>query len=601
MALTGDFKETSFVDLLQLYGISRQSVALTVYRRGPGTPPDGVFWFDKGDLVAATLDGTEGREAVRRALRLEAGRFTVDPGATPPTTAERDTLKHVIMEEVVNVDEERQATITGERPIPAPPTKPLAVGGPPPAQPPAPRPPPPPRPPPGGGSGGNAGGGGGGARGPGGPGGSGGGQRPAPTKGEKSSRTIVFAGLAVGLAALGAVAWFATQQAPKPPPPPPAAPPAPVATFRGVKPDEIVLGMAASFTGSNKERGRAMRAGWEAALAAANAAGGVNGRKIRLVTADDAYDPQRTLPAMKQLVEGEQVFAVVGNVGTATAAVAIPYCAEQKVVFFGALSGADLLRKTPPDRLVFNYRASLGEEAAAAVRWLTDVKRVPADRIAVLVQKDDFGESGWRGAVKQLEAAGVAPAAVVRMEYARNTADVKDALDKLKEKAAVVQAVVMVATYKPAATFIRKAKDAGHDLQFTSVSADSNGLAQELVESGPRYTENVVITQVVPVPTSKASGVLRYRKTLETHAAGEPPGSTTLEAWIGAQVFLEALKRAGPQPDTDKLVAALESVRDFDIGTGAVMSFGPSDHQACDKVWGWALQPDGSFNQIDLE
>jgi ABC-type branched-subunit amino acid transport system substrate-binding protein len=187
------------------------------------------------------------------------------------------------------------------------------------------------------------------------------------------------------------------------------------------------------------------------------------------------------------------------------------------------------------------------------------------------------------------------------MEYARNTADVKDALDKLKEKAAVVQAVIMVATYKPAATFIRKAKDAGHDIQFTSVSADSNGLAQELVESGPRYTENVVITQVVPVPSSKASGVLRYRKALEEHAPGEPPGSTTLEAWIGAQVFLEALRRAGPQPDTDKLVAALESIRDLDIGTGAVMSFGPSDHQACDKVWGWALQPDGTFNQIDLD
>jgi len=593
MALTGDFKETSFVDLLQLYGISRQSVALTVYRRGPGSPPDGVFWFDKGDLVAAKLDGMEGREAVRRALRLEEGRFTVDPGASPPSTAERDALKHVIMEEVINVDEERQATITGERPIPAPPTKPLAVGGPPPSQPPAPRPPPPspPRPPPAGG--------GGSGRGPG--GGSGGGHRPAPSKTERSSRTLVFAGLAVGLAALGAVAWFAMTQATPPPPPPPPAPAAPVATFRGVKSDEIVLGMAASFTGSNKERGRAMRAGWEAALAAANAAGGVNGRRLRLVTADDAYDPQKTGPAMKQLIETEQVFAVVGNVGTSTAAVAIPYCVEQKAVFFGALSGADLLRKSPPEKLVFNYRASLGEEAAAAVRWLVDVKRIPADRIAVLVQKDDFGESGWRGAVRQLEAAGVAPASVVRMEYARNTADVKDALDKLKEKAATVQAVVMVATYKPAATFIRKAKDAGQDVLFTSVSADSNGLAQELVESGPRYTENVVITQVVPVPTSKASGVLRYRKTLETYAPGEPAGSTTLEAWIGAQVFLEALKRAGPQPDTDKLVAALESIRDFDIGTGAVMSFGPTDHQACDKVWGWVLQPDGSFNQIDLE
>jgi ABC-type branched-subunit amino acid transport system substrate-binding protein len=106
---------------------------------------------------------------------------------------------------------------------------------------------------------------------------------------------------------------------------------------------------------------------------------------------------------------------------------------------------------------------------------------------------------------------------------------------------------------------------------------------------------------VVPVPTSKASAVMKYRKTLEDFAPGEPPGSTTLEAWIGAQLFLEGLKRAGPQPDTDKLVAALESIKDFDVGTGAVMSFGPADHQACDKVWGWALQQDGTFKQIDLE
>jgi ABC-type branched-subunit amino acid transport system substrate-binding protein len=600
MALTGDFKETSFVDLLQLYGISRQSVALTVYHRGPGTPPDGVFWFDRGDLVSARLDGAEGREAVRRALRLGSGRFTVDPDAALPAGAEveRDALKHVIMEEVVNVDEERHLAVTAERPLPPTPPRQAAPGGPPPPArtPSPPRGTAPPRPP-GGGSGGSGGSGGTGGTG----GGNGGGPR-RPTRSERSNRPLVLGGLAVGLAVLGGLAWFVLARPPAPPPPPPApVAAAPVATFRGVKPDEIVLGMAASFTGSNKERGRAMRAGWEAALAAANAAGGVNGRKLRLVAVDDAYDPQKTGPAMKQLVEGEQVFAVVGNVGTATAAVAIPYCAEQKVVFFGALSGGDGLRKSPPDRLVFNYRASLAEEAAAAVRWLTDVRRVAPEKIGVLVQKDEFGESGWRGAVKQLEAAGVPPAAVVRMEYARNTADVREALDKLREKGAAVQAVVLVATYKPAATFIRKARDAGHDLAFVSVSADSNGLAQELVEGGARYADGVVITQVVPVPGSKASGVLKYRKALEEFAPGEPPGSTTLEAWIGAQVFLEGLRRAGPALDTDKLVAALESIKDLDLGTGAVMSFGPADHQACDKVWGWALQGDGTFKQIDLE
>lgn len=561
MSLSGDFKDTSFADLLQLYAISRQTVALRVHGGGTEADPDGVFWFADGELVGATLNGLEGREAIRNALRIKSGRFSVDAGARPPSVAAREQLRHVVMEEVVKLDEEHRAGHTGEVPLrkaaPAP-APARAAGGKPP---------------------------------------------PRPPKGGASKLPLVLAGLAVlVVAAVGG--WLAFGRAPGGEAASVAAPAAPAQAapaVRGVSQGEILLGMVASFSGSNKERGRAMKAGWEAALAAANEAGGVHGRRLRLLTADDGYDPARTGPAMKQLVEVDQVFAVVGNVGTATAKVSIPYCTEQKVVFYGALSGADLLRKTPPDRYVFNYRASLAEEAAAAVRWLVDVRRVPADKVAVLVQADDFGESGWRGAVKQLEAGGAAPGSVLRLEYARNTADVREALDALRAKGAGVQAVVLVATYKPAATFIRKAKDAGQDLTFVTVSADSNGLAQELVESGARYADKVVVTQVVPVPTSKASGVMRYRQALEKHAPGEPPGSTTLEAWIGAQVFLEGLKRAGPELDTERLVAALEGIEGLDLGTGGALGFSARSHQASRKVWGWALQPDGTFQQIDLE
>jgi ABC-type branched-subunit amino acid transport system substrate-binding protein len=404
----------------------------------------------------------------------------------------------------------------------------------------------------------------------------------------------------VAAAVVGGSAWYLTAR--RPAGPAVAAPSPPVAgAVRGVTDDEIVLGMVASFTGSNKERGRAMRTGWEAALAEVNAAGGIHGRRLRLVIQDDGYDPSRTLAGMKAVVEQQGAFAVVGNVGTATAAVAVPYCLEKKVLFYGALSGGDLLRRSPPDRYVFNYRASLGEEAAAAVRYLADVRRVDPARIAVLVQNDAFGESGWRGAVRELGGYGVRPAEVPRLEYERNTADVRAALEGLEARAASVDAVVMVATYKPAATFIRKAKDAGRDLLFTCVSADSNGLAQDLVQSGARYTTNVVITQVVPVPTSRATAVMRYRETLRQRAPGEPPGSTTLEAWTGAQILLEALRRAGRELDTERLVAALEGIESLDLGTGAVMSFGPGDHQASDKVWGWALLPDGSYQQVDLD
>jgi ABC-type branched-subunit amino acid transport system substrate-binding protein len=304
---------------------------------------------------------------------------------------------------------------------------------------------------------------------------------------------------------------------------------------------------------------------------------------------------------MKEVVEGQGAFAVVGNVGTATSAVAAPYCAEKDAVFFGALSGADILRKTPPDRNVFNFRASLAAEAAAAVRYLVDVRRVPAKRIAVLSQDDDFGRSGQRGALGQLEKYGVLQDEVLKLFYPRNTADVREAIARLRERAADVDAVVMTATYKPAATFVRKTKDAKLNLFYTTVSADSNGLAEELVLSGEGYTDRVLLTQVVPVPTSGATTLIRYRKELEKRAPGEKPGSTSLEAWIGAQIFIEALKRAGRDLDTAKLVAALESIQGWDIGIGGAITFGPADHQGSDMVFGWLLQPDGTYRQVELE
>jgi branched-chain amino acid transport system substrate-binding protein len=641
VGLKGNFKETSFTDLLQFYSLSKQKVALTV-RLGSGERVDGTFFFADGDLVGASLAGAEGREAVRRALRLRDGLFTVEVGTLPELAARRETLRNVVMEEVIRLDEENRASPS---PFPVPwasaapkhsgavaagaawfPPPDAAAPSPVTAVPPACRPPPVP-------AAGTPGhgiplsaaqayaptsGSASGTRRDGSHAAPNGGavpaltpppgaRRPPPTPlpappakppARRPSRWKLAAALgAVVVLASGAAAWFVFKGRDSV-----AQPSAPVvAAARGILPDTLVLGMVASFTGSNQERGRAMRIGWETAIAEVNAAGGVHGRKLRLVAHDDGYDPSRTREATKEVIEGEQAFAIVGNVGTATAAVAIPYCAEKNAVFFGALSGADLLRKNPPDRHVFNFRASLAAEAAAAVRYLVEVRRLQPRRLALLAQEDDFGASGKRGALKQLASYGVPEADVLKLGYQRNTADVREALARLKERAADVDAVVMVATYKPAATFVRKSKDLGLSLFYTTVSADSNGLAEELVLSGAGYTENVLLTQVVPVPTSPATALIRYRNALEKYAPAEKPGSTSLEAWIGAQIFVEALKRAGRDLDTAKLVAALESIQDWDLGVGAVITYAPDDHQGSDAVFGWLLQPDGTYRQVSLE
>jgi ABC-type branched-subunit amino acid transport system substrate-binding protein len=378
-----------------------------------------------------------------------------------------------------------------------------------------------------------------------------------------------------------------------------AAPPPGV---RGVHDREIVLGMASAFSGANRELGRAMRTGVEEAFRTVNQAGGVHGRTLRLVAVDDGYEPSRTGPAMRQLVEKDGVFAVVGNVGTPTAAVSVPYALEKKVVFFGAFTGGDLLRRHPPDRYVFNFRPSYAEETSAAVRWLVNVRRVPPSRVAVFSQDDAFGESGFRGAAAALRALGADPERAVHVRYRRNTADVVDAVAALRARARDVDAVVMVATYKAAATFIRAARDA--DLRFaaTNVSAvDANALAEDLVAWGARYTRDVMVTQVVPLPSSRAPAVARYHEALAAHAAGEPAGFVSLEGWIVGSLLAEGLRRAGRELDTEKLVDALEGIRDLDVGIGAPLGFSREEHQASHKVWGTALQPDGSYRQIDLE
>jgi len=434
-------------------------------------------------------------------------------------------------------------------------------------------------------------------------------------RGDGSSRSLLIAGTVVGLIVTAAVVAGVVRAArsggpPRPeaaaaPAPEPAAVPQVVgssAGVNGVSDSEIVFGMSSPFSGAIKELGRAMRTGVETAFAAANEAGGVHGRKLRLVALDDGYEPARTRETMRELVEQRKVFAIVGNVGTPTAAVSIPYVQEKKVIFFGALSGGPGLRKTPPDRYVFNYRPSYAEETAAAVRYLVEVRRIPPQQLAVFMQDDEFGQAGLAGVEQQVRRYRRDPAQLLKVTYRRNSADVASAVARIRQNVSKVKAVVMVATYQAAIQFVQRVRDLGAPVVLTNVSAvDSNALAEGLAGAGPRYVSDVVVTQIVPNPGSKATAVLRYRQALEKGALGENPGFLSLEGWIVGNLLVEGLKRAGPKLDTETLVEALEGIRGLDLGIGTTISFGPSEHQGSHKVWGTMLQPDGTYKAIELE
>ncbi len=166
--------------------------------------------------------------------------------------------------------------------------------------------------------------------------------------------------------------------------------------IRGVSSDEIRLGFSAPLSGPSRDLGQQMRLGVEAAFRTENDDGGINGRTLRLIAADDGYEPARTADTMRQLYDRDQVFGFIGNVGTPTAAVAAPFALERRMLFFGAFTGAGLLRRDPPDRYVFNYRASEAEETYAAVRYLTKVRKLKPEQIAVFAQQDFSGIPAMR-------------------------------------------------------------------------------------------------------------------------------------------------------------------------------------------------------------
>jgi ABC-type branched-subunit amino acid transport system substrate-binding protein len=386
---------------------------------------------------------------------------------------------------------------------------------------------------------------------------------------------------------------------------PTVAPAVPLGTMpavRGVTDKEIRFGIAAPFSGASRELGRQMKLGIDTAFNRANDAGGVNGRVLRLFAADDGYEPSRTLDAMKTLYDKDQVFGFVGNVGTPTAAIAIPYALERRALFFGAFTGSNILRNDPPDRYVFNYRASYAEETDAVVHYLIRIRKLQPRQIAVFAQADSYGDAGFAGVAKAFRTLGINDASILRLNYKRNTVDVDDAVSTLKAQKGQIRAVVMVATYRAAAKFIERTRDSWPGMIYSNVSfVGSTALADELMLLGPRYANGVIVTQVVPAVGGYSSAVMEYKNALAKYFPGEAPDYVSLEGYIAANVLIQAIRQTGPELTTEKLIDNLEGTRNLDLGLGTALNFGRSEHQASHKIWGTAIDENGKYTPLELD
>jgi branched-chain amino acid transport system substrate-binding protein len=357
----------------------------------------------------------------------------------------------------------------------------------------------------------------------------------------------------------------------------------------GISADSITFGQAAVLQGPASALGLGMKAGLEAAFEEANQKGGVHGRKLKLISVDDGYEPSKAIVATRKLIEEDKVFALIGPVGTPTSVATQPLAAAAGMPFIGAFTGAGFLRDPKRDNVI-NIRVSYDAETEAWVRHLTEDLRI--SKIAIFYQDDAYGRAGLSGFKKAMDKRKME--IVAEGTYERNTTAVKTALLALRK--AAPEAVVMVGAYKPCAEFIKLARKIGFNPVFVNISfVGASALAKELGPDG----NGVIVSQVVPFPWDTSLKVVAdYHAAIKARDPKAAPEFVSLEGYLVGRLAIAALEKTGPNPTRAGLLQTIRETGTFDIG-GLEMTFGPQDNEGLDKVFMTVIQPDGSFKAVE--
>jgi branched-chain amino acid transport system substrate-binding protein len=341
----------------------------------------------------------------------------------------------------------------------------------------------------------------------------------------------------------------------------------------GVTESTIKLGMSAPFSGPNGAYGREMREAISAYISHVNAGGGIHGRMLELVALDDGYETERAVANTNALLQQHKVFALVGYYGSSPTAGAMEVFSAAKTPLVGTISGADSLR-TPANRYMFHVRASYADETAAIVNQLVSLG---LKNIAVFYQNDGFGTSGLNGVIAALKKHNMTPSAVGTVE--RNSLDVSAAVKTIGKVRP--QAVVMVTLYKPTAAFVREMKKEGLYPQFTTLSpVGADLLAAELGDDA----RGVGISQVMPYPWNDTIPVVKeYKRLMEKQNRKQPMSYYGVEGYVTIKVLVEGIRKAGKDLDREKLVNALDGMREFDTG-GHKVAFSPGSRSGSNYV-----------------
>ncbi len=356
----------------------------------------------------------------------------------------------------------------------------------------------------------------------------------------------------------------------------------------GISATRILFGQSAALSGPAAELGKNMRLGISAAFEEANQKGGIHGRQLVLLSLDDVYEPTAAIDNTRRLLDEEEVFALIGAVGTTISRATVPLTFADKVPYIAPMTGAALLRDSSLDNVV-NLRASYEQETEAMVSRL--INDLGIKRIAVMHQEDSYGYAGYVGVVKALAKRNMEPSAIG--VYPRNTTSIKTGLLDLRR--GKPEAVILIGAYEPVATLIKWARHIDFDPVFINISfVGSNALARELGTEGA----GVFVTQVVPFPRAGASAIsTAYVRALKTFDPEGSLGFVSFEGYLAGRLAIQALEAVGPALSREKFLKYLHQSEAISLD-GFKLLFDENDNQGSDAVFFTVIDEQGQYRPI---
>jgi len=354
----------------------------------------------------------------------------------------------------------------------------------------------------------------------------------------------------------------------------------PALAQNGVEP--ILIGQSAGLSGGQSAYSADVRNGLEAYFSHVNKNGGVHGRPIKLLVEDDGGKKGNVLKNTQKLVEQDQVIALIGYTSGAGVEATLDYLDKIKVPMLAPMTGNMDIRASTRKNL-FHTRAGYDAEMSKVIgnMALMGVKRF------ALVYLEDVGPGNPKAMHDALKRNKLT--AVADVPVNRNSLDFSPAIDKLLQ--AKPEVVVTITNNVPLVKIVQGMRAKGYGGQFATSSFAGIRVIEDLKKDAP----GLVLSEVLPHPNRLSTKVVKeHQQLLKEYAPDAKPNYTSLEAHVAAKVVVEAISRAGKNPTPEKLVAALEDMRRFDLG-GYEINFTHKNHNGSNYVNTGVVALDGAL------